>query len=125
MLLLFHLLQVPAEFNCYASLLFALFVIFVSICSHFLDAEKYEVSMTYDFKRKVHDIQLAWNAYLALLENSEDMLRQKKASVRLGLQFQINSLRFIYVSFGRFEVYLVSLIIYFRRNSNRCYCKMP
>ncbi|XP_043512192.1 dynein axonemal heavy chain 2 [Frieseomelitta varia] len=51
---------------------------FPKIHDQYQTLEKYEVSMTYDFKRKVHDIQLAWNAYLALLEKSKYMLKQKK-----------------------------------------------
>ncbi|CAL7938030.1 unnamed protein product [Xylocopa violacea] len=40
--------------------------------------EKYEVSLSYDFRRKLYDIQPSWNAYLVLLEKSESMLKEKK-----------------------------------------------
>ncbi|XP_068978772.1 dynein axonemal heavy chain 2 [Bombus flavifrons] len=40
--------------------------------------EKYEVSFTYDFMRKLHDIQPSWAAYLTLLEECRETLKAKK-----------------------------------------------
>lgn len=41
------------------------------------------MTLTFDFKRKLHDVQPAWTAYLTLLEESSVMLKQKKANIRL------------------------------------------
>lgn len=43
--------------------------------------EKYEVTLTFDFKRKFYDIQPSWAAYLVLLDECDFMLKEKQASV--------------------------------------------
>lgn len=43
-------------------------------------ADKYEVQMSYDFRRKLQDIQPSWNAYLEILNMAEGMLIEKKAT---------------------------------------------
>ncbi|XP_017886409.1 dynein heavy chain 2, axonemal [Ceratina calcarata] len=51
---------------------------FPKIQEQYQTLEKYEVSLTFDFKRKVHDIDPSWAAYLELLEECEGMLKEKK-----------------------------------------------
>lgn len=46
----------------------------------FIPPEKYEVTLTFDFKRKLYDIQPSWAAYLVLLEECNLMLKEKQAS---------------------------------------------
>lgn len=43
--------------------------------------EKYEVMLTFDFKRKFYDIQPSWTAYLGLLHECDFMLKEKQASL--------------------------------------------
>ncbi|CAK9808028.1 Dynein axonemal heavy chain 2 [Anthophora quadrimaculata] len=51
---------------------------FPNIQEQYQTLDKYEVAMTFDFKRKLYDIEPSWNAYLALLSETEVMLKEKK-----------------------------------------------
>lgn len=46
-------------------------------------AEKYEVHLSFDFRRKLNDVQPSWAAYLLLLTKCEVMLKEKKVGTRL------------------------------------------
>ncbi|XP_053977121.1 dynein axonemal heavy chain 2 [Hylaeus volcanicus] len=47
--------------------------------------EKYEVPLTFDFRRKLNHIEPSWAAYLVLLANSENMLIGKKEEFKVIL----------------------------------------
>ncbi|XP_076240945.1 dynein heavy chain 2, axonemal kl-2 [Calliopsis andreniformis] len=51
---------------------------FPKIQEQYQTLEKYEVTMTFDFKRKLTNVPPAWTAYLQLLEKCEVMLAEKK-----------------------------------------------
>lgn len=51
-----------------------------------LFSEKYEVPLTYEFKRKLKDIDRSWTAYLELLATCEVTLLEKKARYSLGIK---------------------------------------
>lgn len=51
-----------------------------------LFAEKYEVPLTYDFKRKLKDIDRSWTAYLELLATCKVTLLEKKVRYSLGIK---------------------------------------
>ncbi|XP_012153483.1 dynein heavy chain 2, axonemal kl-2 [Megachile rotundata] len=51
---------------------------FPKIQEQYETLQKYEVPMSFDFRRKLHDIPPAWKAYLEVLRTSEEMLLEKK-----------------------------------------------
>jgi len=55
--------------------------------------EKYEVPLTYEFKRKLKDIDRSWTAYLELLATCEVTLLEKKVRYSLGIKENFWKLR--------------------------------
>ncbi|XP_031370853.1 dynein heavy chain 2, axonemal [Apis dorsata] len=55
---------------------------FPKIEDQFQLLEKYEVMLTFDFKRKFYDIQPSWTAYLGLLHECDFMLKEKQAEFK-------------------------------------------
>nr|XP_034179953.1 dynein heavy chain 2, axonemal [Osmia lignaria] len=51
---------------------------FPKIQEQYDSLHKYEVQMSFDFRRKLQDIQPSWNAYLEILSIAEGMLLEKK-----------------------------------------------
>lgn len=56
-------------------------------------SEKYEVPLTYEFKRKLKDIERSWAAYLELLATCEVTLLEKKVRHFLGIKDNFWKLR--------------------------------
>lgn len=46
-------------------------------------AEKYEATLTFDFRRKLNQIDPSWAAYLELLSRCKFMLMEKKVNIFL------------------------------------------
>ncbi|XP_012280984.2 dynein heavy chain 2, axonemal [Orussus abietinus] len=58
---------------------------FPKIREQFQILEKYQVPMTFEFKRRVRDIESSWNVYLELLAASEILLLEKKEQFKKQL----------------------------------------